>query len=114
MSGAGFAQFARDLQRVAASLDVKANRAAERVGRGALVTAKAAAPTDKGNLRAGLRMQRKGSTVVLISDQYYSAFQEYGTSQMAPNPFMAPAVDKWGPELVREVERIADDVEGAL
>ena len=44
------------------------------------------------------------------SSLYYSAFQEFGTSTMEPNPFMGPAVDLWEPQLVREVEQIRDGV----
>lgn len=110
MSGAEFARFARDLARAASGIDRKANAAIDRVGRGALATARVAAPTDTGALRQGLSLRRQGSRAVVESDTYYSAFQEFGTSQMAPNPFMGPAIDRWAPELVREVERIRDGV----
>lgn len=110
MSGAGFAKFARDLALAAAGIDEKANAAAEKVGRGALLDAKRNAPADSGALRQNIRLQRRGSTATVSSSLYYSAFQEFGTSKMAPNPFMGPAVDVWAPRLVREVEDIRDGV----
>ena len=114
VSGAQFARFASDLLRAAADIDVLGERAAERVGRGALKTAKSVVPTDSGTLERSLTFRREGSTAVVSSDLYYAAFQEYGTSQMAPNPFMGPAVDEWGPRLVAEVEGIRDEVVGKL
>ena len=114
MSTDGFAAFARDLVRVASGLDARANAVAEKVGQGALRTAKANAPVESGTMRRNVRLVRKGSTSVVESSTFYAAFQEYGTSRMAPNPFMSPAVETWGPRLVREVEALRDDVVGEL
>lgn len=105
-----FTRFAQELKRVAASLDVKAKRATDRVGEGALGTARSVVPVDDGQLRSSLRLRREGTAAVVETDLYYAAFQEYGTSQMAPNPFMGPAMDKWAPELTRALEGVADDV----
>lgn len=105
-----FARFAKELAKAAAGIDEKGNRAAEKVGRGALTSAQANAPVDSGELRRTMRMRRRGPVAVVESDTYYSAFQEFGTSRMAPNPFMGPAVDEWAPRLLREVEGIRDDV----
>lgn len=110
MSGAEFARFARDLTAAATGIDLRANAAAERVGRGALETARANAPVDTGELRRGLRFRRDGSRAVVESSTFYSAFQEFGTSRMAPDPFIGPAAQLWGPRLFDEVEQIRDDV----
>ena len=45
---------------------------------------------------------------------YYATFQEFGTSKMAPNPFMGPAVDRHAPELYKEIEGLADDIAKGL
>jgi HK97 gp10 family phage protein len=105
----GFAKFARDLALAAAGIDEKANKVAEKVGRGAAAAAQANAPADTGALRAGVRFRRRGSVATVESSLYYSAFQEFGTSKMAPNPFMGPAVDVWAPRLLHEVEKIRDE-----
>ena len=78
------------------------------MGRGALVTAKRRVPVDEGDLRASLRLIRKGETSVVIARNVAATFQEYGTSNMAPQPYMLPALEEWGPKLVREVEKIRD------
>ena len=103
-----FARYARDLLRAAAGLDEAADRVTERVGRGALGTARDIAPVLSGELRGDLRMRRDGDRAIVEVSTYYARFQEFGTSRMAPNPFMRPAVDRWEPELVREVERVCD------
>jgi HK97 gp10 family phage protein len=110
MSGNEFARFAADLLRASTGIDALGAKAAEKIGRGALKTAQSIAPTETGDLERSLTFRRDGSTAVVQSSLHYAAFQEYGTSVMAPNPFMGPAVDEWGPRLVAEVEGIRDKV----
>lgn len=105
-----YTRYARDLARSALGLDKEAEQAVTRVAGGALATAQRLAPVESGALRANLRMRRRGSVAVVESTLYYSAFQEFGTSKMAPNPFMEPAATLWGPRLVQEVEKIRDGV----
>lgn len=116
VSANAFRKFAADLSRVADSLPAMAARRTRRVAEGAEATAKSVAPVESGALRSNIHTVRRpdGSWAVearvTSHDDYYAHFQEYGTSRMAPNPFMGPAVDKWGPELVRALEDVADDV----
>lgn len=110
MSGAQFARFASDLLKAATDIDALGVAAAEKVGRGALRTAKSIAPEKSGDLERSLTFRREGTTAVISSDLFYARFQEFGTSRMAPNPFMGPTVDEWGPRLVAEVEGIRDEV----
>ena len=105
-----YARYARDLVRTAAGLDAESNAAVERVGRGALASAQRNAPVQRGDLRRSLRLRRRASVAIVESSLYYAAFQEYGTSRMAPNPFVGPAANEWAPRLLREVEKIRDDV----
>ncbi|GGL27658.1 hypothetical protein H9L10_03545 [Phycicoccus endophyticus] len=108
-------RWAQALRRAASGLERKAEQAVDRVGRGALRDAELYAPVGAtGNLRRGLRLRRDGHRAVITSSEYYSAFQEYGTSQMAPNPFIDPAAREWGPRLVLEVERLRDGIERDL
>lgn len=112
MSGAEFARFALDLTRAAAGIEDLADAAVMRVTRGALKTARDVAPVgETGALKAGIRVvRRRDGSVAVESSEFYSAFQEFGTSRMAPNPFMRPAVDRWAPRLTQEVEGIRDRV----
>ncbi len=110
MSGAGFHQYAKDLARAAAGIDRKGERAAEKVGRGALVSARQHVPVDSGALQRSLRLTQSGARAVVGTSLFYSTFVEYGTSRMAPDPFVGPAFVEWAPKLVQEVEAIRDDV----
>jgi HK97 gp10 family phage protein len=110
MSGAGFHQYARDLARAAAGIDKKGERAATRVGKGALASARSNVPVLSGALKNSLYLRQTGARSVVGTDLFYSTFVEYGTSRMAPDPFIGPAFVEWEPKLVREVEDIRDDV----
>ena len=114
MSGAEFRRFASDLARVAAGLPSRADKATERVAQRALATARAAAPVETGELRSGLKVTRHGDGMAVEVTNYYATFQEFGTSKMAPNPFIGPAVDRHGPELYKEIEGLADDISKGL
>lgn len=110
MSGSEFARFANDLLRATTGIDRMAEAAVERVGLGARKTAVDLAPDDTGALDRSIHFRRKGTVAVVETDLYYAAFQEFGTTQMAPNPFIGPTADQWAPRLVAEVEEIRDEV----
>jgi hypothetical protein len=106
-----FARYARDLTRAAVGIESLAEAAEMRAARGALSMARSVAPVDTGETRAEIRIvRRKSGGVAVESSTEAAPYQEYGTSVMAPNPFILPAVDRWGPELVRDVEGIRDEV----
>lgn len=111
MSGLEFTRYSRDLIRAAAGIDSLADLAAFRTAKGAAGTAKSVAPRDQGDLAGDIKVVRQESGRVAVeTDLYYAAFQEFGTSQMAPNPFMSVAAEKWEPELVSDVVRIRNKV----
>jgi HK97 gp10 family phage protein len=111
MSGAEFARLARDVSRAALGIETMAEAAEMRVARLALETARDLVPVDTGETRNEMRIvRRKSGGVVVQSSTVASVFQEFGTSQMAPNPYIRPSVDRWGPRLVQEVESIRDQV----
>ena len=110
MSGAEFARFARDLSRAAVAVARGGEGIAATVGRGALNTAQSIAPVETGELRRGLRLVRRGEVAIIETTTRYAAYQECGTSVMAPNPFIRPTVDQWEPRLVGEVEKLRDKV----
>lgn len=111
MSGEAFSKYARDLIRAAAGIDSMADLAAFRAAKGAAEMARSVAPVDAGELRREIRVVRQGNGRIAVeSATVHSAFQEFGTTRMAPNPFMGPAVTKWAPELVKELERGRDSL----
>lgn len=111
MSGADFAAFARDITRATLGIESMAEAAEMRVAQGALKTARSVVPVDSGETRAELRIVRRSRGGLAVeSSTEASPYQEYGTSVMAPNPFILPAVERWGPQLVTEVEKIRNEV----
>jgi HK97 gp10 family phage protein len=110
MSGAEYARYARDLARAATGIDVKGEAAAEKVGKGALASARANVPVLSGALKNSLYLTQSGARAVVGTDLFYARFVEYGTTRMAPDPFIGPAFVEWAPKLVQEVEGIRDDV----
>ena len=57
---------------------------------------------------------REGERVTVEVTNYYSTFQEFGTTKMAPNPFVGPAFQRHAPELVAEVERVRNKLVARL
>jgi HK97 gp10 family phage protein len=109
--GAEFARFARDLTRASLGIESMAEAAEMRVARFALETARDLVPVDTGETRNKMRVVRRRSGGVAVeSSTVASVFQEFGTSLMAPNPFIRPSVDRWEPRLAAEVEGIRDHV----
>ena len=109
-----FDRYADDLRRAAEGLDEEAEAAVMRVARTALRTAQTKAPVDTGTLLRDLRIVRRGSVVAIESSVPYAPFVEYGTSNMAPHPYIGPAFAQGAVNLVREVEEIRDDVAEVL
>ncbi len=105
-----FTRYAADLARAATGIDKAGDAAEERAAKGALGTARSVAPEDEGDMIREMRVVKRGDGWALESPNVASVFQEYGTSEMAPNPSIGPAVDVWGPRLIADVEGIRDDV----
>lgn len=70
--------------------------------------AKALAPVDTGLLRNSIHSEQKGELEWEVeSPVHYSVYQEYGTSRMAPQPFMTPASEMVRPKLAEAFRRLA-------
>ena len=106
-----FARYARDLARAAVGLESMAEAAEKRAATDAAEFARSVAPVDKGTMRSKITAKKRASGGwVVESPDVAAVFQEFGTSVMAPNPSIRPAVDRFGPQLVRDVEGIRDEV----
>jgi len=71
--------------------------------------AKARAPVDTGFLRNSIRATQYVTAIggEVVAGANYAHFVEYGTSRMAPKPYMGPAVDAVLPSFEQAIERIA-------
>ena len=76
--------------------------------------AKQLAPVDTGNLRnsIGSSVGIGGLSAEISPTAEYAVFVEYGTSRMAPQAFMGPALDRNTPSFVKAVEQLAREALG--
>jgi HK97 gp10 family phage protein len=97
-------------ERLAREVDAKAQEAVELCTR----TAQLLAPVRTGRLRANIDWAKSAPLrYVIYSRVEYSVFVEYGTSKMAAQPFMRPAL-LFGRDLVRRLmaEAVAEACHG--
>lgn len=75
-------------------------------------TAKTLVPVDTGATRASIHTDtaHAGSTITVEvgPSTHYAPYLEYGTSKMAPQAFMGPALDRHAPELEKAVAEAGD------
>lgn len=69
------------------------------------------APIRTGNLMRSIHTEigDGGLSAEIGTDVEYAPFVEYGTSRMAPQPYMRPAFDRHAPEYVAGMQNIAGD-----
>jgi HK97 gp10 family phage protein len=61
-------------------------------------TAKSLVPVETGLLRGSITADVSGLIAEIGTDVPYAGFVEYGTSRMAPQPYMGPAGDRHEPD----------------
>ena len=82
------------------SLDEKIVEGLEVVGSNIVADAKSWAPVRTGRLRDSIGMSVLNRQLEVYAEAEYAAYVEYGTSRMAPRPFLAPAFEANRPDLV--------------
>ncbi len=68
---------------------------ADIIGQGAQTvceSAKSLCPVDTGRLQSSINVQPGGNTAVISADTEYAVFVEFGTSKMAAQPYLVPAL----------------------
>jgi HK97 gp10 family phage protein len=73
-------------------------------------SAKAGAPVDTGALKNSISSDINGLSAEIGPTISYGVFQEYGTSRMAPQPFMGPAVDANEPNFVSAMGQVGEKI----
>lgn len=61
---------------------------------------------ETGDLAGSINTTGGGLTRYVKAGKHYSVFVEFGTSKMAPQPFMMPAGDKGEEQLVKDLEEL--------
>lgn len=82
-------------------------------------SAKLRAPVDTGNLMNSistgpLKRSGDGISIDITAGASYAGYIEDGTSKMAPQPFMGPAVEEVGPDYEEAILQIADPLEDGI
>lgn len=78
--------------------------------------AQALAPVDTGNLRSSIGTDIAGDGRFGVIEAEigptadYGAYVEYGTSRMAPQPYLGPAFDRRAPGLEQALGRAVEDL----
>lgn len=70
--------------------------------------AKRFAPVDEGRLQTSIRFEfiRQGELGRVFTDVEYAAFQEFGTSRMAAQPYLGPAARIENPKFLKALAKI--------
>lgn len=105
-----FHKLAADMERGSAELEPKAKvvvrKSTADTGRGA----KARCPVDDGDLLASITVNVTGLTGTVTAGTDHAEYVEDGTSVMAPEPFMGPALMSNTPGFVAGFEHIAGTI----
>lgn len=109
MAGLEYGQviaLAADLAAVGPKVDAGAKTAVENAAKAVEDMAKGLAPVQTGTLQSSISVSLGGLTATIDATAPYAGYQEYGTSIMAPHPYMGPAFESAGDKLATELARI--------
>ena len=85
------------LDQMTAEMQGKANEITEKYGTQVAADAAMNAPVDTSALRNSIVAESvmEGNNFIIQDGVEYGIYQELGTSKMAAQPFMVPALEKW-------------------
>lgn len=93
------AKLAADLGKAGAKAGALASVAVRKTALDIEASAKAVAPVDTGNLRNSISSDIAKLHAEVGPTAAYGVYVEYGTSRMAPQPYLGPAFDRHAPGL---------------
>lgn len=103
-------ELAFDLGKAGFKATATATRAVRKTAMDIEATAKTLAPVDTGNLQGSISSEIHALSAEIGPTAEYGFYVEYGTSRMAPQPYMGPALDQHAEGFVRAMESIADEI----
>ena len=116
MSGDDLRAFATDLRKTSAKAQNMARQAVAKTAADITSDAKVYAPVRTGNLRASIGHDLTESNGVVEAEigptTSYAPHLEWGTSRMAPRPFLGPAFDRRAPNLEKAMSMLLDGTVG--
>lgn len=90
-------------------------RLAEAVRAGAETVRSGAAavcPVDTGALRDSITVESDGNSAVVSANTDYAAFVEFGTSKMAPQPYLVPALIENSQAVLSSIADVLTSMQG--
>lgn len=106
-------QLSADIAKAAATTGAKAQVVVRKTAYDIERAAKNKVPVDTGNLKGSIghsdarSVGRSGTLAIEIGPTAsYGAYVEFGTSRMAPQPFMGPAADQHAPAFEQAMQQI--------
>lgn len=103
-------RIAADLRKASVTAQYRAARVVAKAAFDVESTAKGFAPVDTGFLRSSIGVDLNGTSAVIGPTAEYAPYVEFGTSRMAPQAFMGPALDRVSPSFVAAIEQLGGDV----
>ena len=105
-------RFAADLRENADTLTRRASQVVRKAALDTMADAKMLAPVDTGNLRGSITTDARTGDLVAVVEATadYSAYVEFGTRRMRPQPFMRPAQERNTPGFLEAISQLAEDV----
>jgi len=101
---------AADLSEAPFKMQVAGSQALAKAAHDIEASAKINAPVDTGNLRNSISADINGMSAEIGPTADYGIYLEYGTSKMAPQPFLGPAFDEVEPGFVRAIEELGGNI----
>ena len=101
---------ARDLAQAPSKVRRRAPQAIRKTALSIERSAKAIAPVETGTLRSSIGSDIGTLSATIGTDLRYAGFVEFGTSRMAPQPYMRPAFDRNIGKLEQELGDAVEDI----
>lgn len=103
-------RLAADLVKAAPQVGAKATHAVRATASDIEQTAQTLAPVLTGHLKGSISSHVRGLDAEVGADTRYAGYVEYGTSVMAPQPYMGPAFDQHAPDLEQALGDAGEDI----
>ena len=106
------ARFAEGLRENADTLTRRASQVVRKAALDTMADAKTLAPVDTGNLRNSITTDARPGDLVAVVEATadYSAYVEFGTRRMRPQPFMRPSQERNTPGFLDAISQLAEGV----
>lgn len=101
-------RLAADLGKAGFSTARKAAQVVAKTAHDIEATAKSLAPVDTGALKNSIGSDISALHAEIGPTVSYGIYQEFGTSRMAPHPFMGPALEQHTAAFLAAVEQLGD------